>query len=73
MNRDGFTPHDSDHIDGSKHNTFTRRMTVRFKNGSEYVVHGVSGDTYRDFLNAPSQGEHFHTVIKPSYPIERKK
>jgi hypothetical protein len=70
---DGFTPHESGHIDGSKYDPVSRKMTIRFQNGYEYVAHGVPQQTYQDFLDASSQGEHYHSVIKLQHHIERVK
>ena len=68
---DGFTPISSGHIDGAKYNSMDRKMTVRFQNGYQYLVHGFSPEDYQDFLNASSQGEHWHQVIKNNYHVER--
>ena len=54
-----------------KYDSHQRQMTVRFSNGYQYVVHGISADSYQQFLAAPSHGEHYHKFIKDSYPIER--
>lgn len=71
--RDGFTPISSDHLDGAKYDSMERKMTLRFQNGSHYDVHGVLPEDYQAFLDAPSQGEHFHQVIKNNFHIERVK
>lgn len=68
---DGFERLRSEHMDGAKFDAGQRKMTVRFKNGYEYVVHGISADSYRAFLDAPSQGEHYHANIRDHYHIER--
>jgi len=73
MSFDGFTPISSDHIDGVKYDSFAQRLTIRFKNGYIYDVHGVSPKEHEDFLNAPSQGQHFHSQIKGNFHIERIK
>ena len=70
---DGFTAISSGHIDGAKYNSMDRKMTVRFQNGYHYDVHGFSPEDYQDFLNASSQGEHWHRFIKDQYHIERVK
>jgi len=72
MRRDGFTPIEgSDHLDAVKYDSMERKMTVKFKNGYTYDVHGVLPQVHQDFLNAPSQGQFYHTVIKDNYHIER--
>ena len=68
---DGFTKITSDHLDGAKYDSKDRKMTVRFQNGYQYDVHGVSALRYQAFMDAPSQGEHWHTHIKDQYHIER--
>jgi len=70
---DGFTPISSGHIDGAKYDSFARKMTVRFQNGYHYDVHGISAESYKQFMGAPSQGEHYHNFIKGNYYIERVK
>lgn len=68
-----FTPISSGHLDGAKHSATDRKMTVRYQNGYVYEVHGVSTEDYQAFLDAPSQGTHFHQFIKPNYHVERVK
>jgi KTSC domain len=68
---DGFLKIDSDHMDGVKYSAADRKMTVRFSNGYQYAVHGVSVDAYKDFLAAPSHGEHYHKFLKSQYYVER--
>ena len=58
---------------GSRYNSIDHIMSVKFHNGAVYHVHGVEPGAYQDFLDAPSQGEHYHTFIKGSYHIERGK
>lgn len=71
--RDDFTPISSDHMAGAKYDHTERRMTIRYKNGYVYHVHGMSPEQYQEFLNAPSQGEHYHRFIKDQFHIERVK
>jgi hypothetical protein len=68
---EGFTPISSDHMDGASYNAIEHSMRVRFKNGYVYHVHGISAADYQKFMDAPSQGEHYHKHIKPNYHIER--
>jgi KTSC domain len=68
---DGFTKIDSDHMDGVRYDPLNRKMTVRYKNGYIYEVHGVESETYQEFLDAPSQGEHYHAFIKNQHRVER--
>lgn len=70
---DTFTSIDSDHISGAKYDSFARKATIRFKNGYQYDVHGMSADAFRRFMDAPSHGQHYHTFIKDNYAIERTK
>jgi hypothetical protein len=71
--QDGFTPIDSGHLSGAKYDSFTRQATIKFQNGYHYVVHNMSPEAYRDFMDAPSQGEHYHGRIKNDFKIERVK
>jgi hypothetical protein len=68
---DGFTKISSDHLDGVKYDSTQRKMTVRFSNGYVYDAHGVSADSYKAFMDAPSQGKHWHTHIKDQYHVDR--
>lgn len=72
-NLDGFTPVSSGHMDGVKYDGGEHQLHVRFQNGSTYIVHGVSPSQYRDFMDAPSQGSHYHSVLKENHHIERTK
>ena len=69
---DGFTPiKGSSHIDGAKYSQLERKMTVRYQNGYVYDVHGISPEDHQAFVDAPSQGEHWHAHIKDQYHVER--
>lgn len=68
---EGFTPISSSHIDGARYDSMQRKMIVRYKNGSVYEVHNISADSYQQFMDAKSQGEHYHANIKDNYHIER--
>ena len=68
-----FTPIDSGHIAGAHYDSMDRKIAVKFKNGYVYHVHGASPEDYQAFLDAPSQGEHYHQILKPNYHIERTK
>jgi KTSC domain-containing protein len=70
---DGFTPIESDHMDGAKYDSMNRRMTIRYQNGYQYEVHGVSPEHYQEFMDAPSQGEHYHQHIRDNFHVERVK
>ena len=70
---EGFTSHDSDHIDGSKYDSMEKKLTVRFKNGYQYAAHDMSPEEYQAFLDASSQGSHWHSHIKGNYHITRVK
>ena len=67
----GFTKIDSDHLDGVKYDPITHIMQVRFQNGYVYAVQGVTPKAHQAFLDAPSQGEHYHQHIKDNYTIHR--
>lgn len=68
---DGFTKLDSAHLDGVKYNAADRKMTVRFSNGYQYIVHGVPPEEHKAFLEASSHGEHYHKFIRDRYHVER--
>lgn len=68
---EGFTPISSGHLDGAKYNSTDRVMTVRFRNGWHYNVHGVPPEAYQEFLDAPSHGSHWHNHITQNYHVER--
>lgn len=71
---DGFTKlKGSGHLDAVKYESYERKMTVRFQNGAVYDVHGVQPQAYQDFMDAPSQGQHYHDHIKDNYAVERVK
>ena len=72
-NKDGFTSVSSGHLDAVKYDSMARQMTVRFQNGYHYAVHDVSPEDYDAFISAPSQGAHYHQVLKSNFRIERVK
>ena len=69
MSINEFTPVDSGHLDGVQYNSMDRKMSVRFKNGSIYDVHGVTPEDHQEFMSADSPGEHYHAVFKNGYHI----
>lgn len=73
LKSEGYTPISSGHIAGAKYDPLARDMTVKFQNGYVYRVHGVTPHDYQQFMAAPSQGEHWHQVIKNNFGIERVK
>lgn len=74
LRRDGFTTIEgSDHLDGYKYSQMDHKLTLKFKNGYVYDVHHVPLEEHQAFVNAPSQGEHFHKIIKDNYHVERVK
>jgi hypothetical protein len=73
IHHDGFTPISSGHMDGAKYDSFEKQLTIRFQNGSHYVVHGVLPRDYEEFMSAPSQGAYYHAVLKQNHEIERVK
>lgn len=64
-----FTPVNSSHINGAHYDSLGAHLTLRFKNGAEYTVHGVSQEQYEEFLAAPSPGQHLHGVLKHRHLI----
>ena len=72
--KDGFTTIEgSDRLDGYKYSQMDHKLTLKLKNGYIYDVHHVPLEEHQAFVDAPSQGEHFHNFIKPNYHIERVK
>ena len=70
---EGFTPISSGHMDGVKYNSMDKKMTIRYSNGYVYDVHGVLPEHFQEFMDAPSQGEHYHKFIKDNFHVERVK
>ncbi len=69
---ENFTPiKGSSHIDGARYDSTDRVLHVRFQNGYVYKVHGISPEDHQAFMDAPSQGEHYHKHIIKNYHIER--
>lgn len=73
MSHRQYTPISSDHLDSVHYDSMERKMYIQFKNGSEYAVHGFLPADHQAFMDAPSQGVYFHSVIKPNFFIERVK
>ena len=75
MSFDGFTEvgSQSSHVTAAKYDSFDRKLTIRFRNGSEYTYHGVTPQDHQNFMDASSHGEHFHRFIKDQYPSEQVK
>ena len=69
----GWTEISSDHLSHVKYDETESKLAVRFQNGFEYHVHGVSPKDYREFISAPSQGIHYHRVLKNNFHVERVK
>lgn len=49
----------------------TREMEIEFHHGGRYRYKDVPADAYDAFLNAESQGKHFHAHVKPKYSCEK--
>lgn len=62
----------SSHIFSVAHDPIRQVLEVKFHNGSVYHYHGVSGEDYRDFMAADSQGEHFHKHFKNLVTVKIK-
>lgn len=48
----------------------TKDLGLAFQDGSEYVYHGVSPETYRGLTLAGSAGQFFHRHIKGHFSYE---
>lgn len=71
---DAFIPVEgSRHLAGQRYNRTDGVLTIKFKNGSIYAVHGFSQEDHDAFVGATSQGEHYHAFIKNRYHIEKVK
>ena len=46
----------------------TKRMAVIFHHGREYEYEGVSEDTFKQFINAPSIGKFYNQHVKGLLP-----
>lgn len=69
----GWITHDSSHIARSQYDLTGHTLDVEFQNGSVYQYHGMTPEEYKDFLYAPSPGEHFHQHIKNDHQYARVK
>ena len=52
---------------GVDYNPETRTLTVYFRNGRNYVHHGVPESVYEQFINSPSKGRFYNQYIKGIY------
>ncbi|NWG24617.1 MAG: KTSC domain-containing protein [Pseudorhodoplanes sp.] len=48
-----------------------RRLYVTFVNRQTYRYEGVSPDTFRGLLAAPSKGDYFNTAIRGNYSFHK--
>lgn len=58
-------PVQSSNILAVGHDPQANELHVKFKNGGEYVYHGVDAAQHTELMAAPSVGSHLHGVIKP--------
>lgn len=42
-------------------------LTVYFRDGKNYVYHGVPEMVYKQFLNSPSKGKYYNLYIRGKY------
>ena len=70
---DSFTPIDSDHMAGARYNSIDRILTIRYKNGYVYAVHGISPADHQAFMDADSKGEYYHQNLKDNHHVVRVK
>jgi hypothetical protein len=68
-----FTSIDSKHISGARYNSLDRTLDIQFRNGSVYRARDVSPEDHQAFMDAPSQGSHYHRVVKNSFHIVQVK
>ena len=57
-------PVKSSNIDAVGHNASDRRLTVKFKNGTQHTYDNVSREDYDALVNAKSVGSHFAQHIR---------
>lgn len=61
------SPVDSKAIKSVGYDEATRCMHVEFSDGGCHEYHGVSAETHKAFMDSPSKGKHFHSLIKPHH------
>ncbi len=62
-----FVPVESSVFDGAKYEAAEQRMTLRFKNGSEYVYEQVPAAVYESLVSASSPGAYYNAHIKGQF------
>ena len=58
---------DSSCVDSVAYESKTRELKVKFPSGVVYLYEGVEPKTYQNFIDSPSKGRFFNSVIKPKY------
>lgn len=67
----GWVPHDSSMIAGSKYDPDKKELQIKFKNGATYAYEGVLQEDHDDLISATSVGTFFHDNIKDKYSGRR--
>lgn len=62
---------ESSYIQAIAYDSAVLQLTVTLKNGGQYTFFNVYPQTHEDFIQAPSKGKFFATVIKGKYSSSR--
>lgn len=57
----------SSHLHSASYDEAKRTLTVKFRKGGTYRYEDFGPAAYRDLIEAPSAGKHFHQRIKGQY------
>jgi len=60
---------DSSFIQTLSYNKDFKILTIRMKNGKEYVYENVSPKRFKELMSADSKGKYFNEYIKPNYNV----
>jgi frataxin-like iron-binding protein CyaY len=65
------SPVKSSNIESVGYDAEGSRLHVKFKNGGEYIYHGIEPAQHAELMAADSAGSHLHKVIKPSAVVTK--
>ena len=65
--KDPWVSVDSSFIDSIAYFSLARVLEVRMKNGKRYTFMDVPPEVYKAFLESPSNGNFFNTIIRRNY------
>lgn len=58
-------------IASTRYDEASNTLDVVFRSGRVYRYFAVPATVYRELESAPSKGQFFNAVIRPTYPCER--